>query len=280
MKNYAPYLMFQIARFGALTVPQMQKLCQGKCRRSSLYRALSELEKGDYVYPLLNPASRTRAYYATKEGREYVFGEEVTCATGIRTQDLDHTLQCAEILMSLCHFENVTGVSTPFEMSPPEIRSFCHERVPDGVFRLTQGGRNYELALELESSVRNRGRIAETLNRYWQTFKYGMPCTGVLIVAMDNTIFNMYTKAIAAMPDEFQTRVRLLNGPSLGELSTEAYGSRLESASTAWDLTRTTSMDEIVYSPNKTEVLIKQTTNTPHISRGPDSSHKMEVTHE
>ena len=77
MKDYGPYLLLQIARFGALTVPQMLRVCEGKCKRSSMYWALGELVEGHFVYPILNPASRARAYYATKEGREYVLGDEI-----------------------------------------------------------------------------------------------------------------------------------------------------------------------------------------------------------
>lgn len=260
MRNYAPYLLYQIARFGALSVPQMLKICEGKCKRSSLYRTLSKLVEGDYVYPILNPASRTRAYYATMEGRRYVFGDHVALTSGVKTAELDHAIQCAEILLELCQYERVTGISTQYEMSMDEVKRFCHERVPDGIFQLTQDGHHFELALEVESSVRNSARINEVLARYWQTFKYGMPCSGLLIVAMSKSVFGMYAKAIQAMPMEFQTRVRLIQGPGLEELKTEVYGQKLGGLARCLDLTRTLSIGEIQYMPVKTEVFLAQTT--------------------
>ena len=109
MKKYGPYLLYQIARFGALSVPQMIEVCQGRCARSSLYRALDELTSGRFVYPILNPASKTRAYYATKEGCEYVFGKSAKSSTAIKAAEVDHTIICAEVLLELCRRENVTA---------------------------------------------------------------------------------------------------------------------------------------------------------------------------
>ncbi len=259
MKNYRSYLLYQMARFGALTVPQILRICEGKCRKSTMYRTLSELVKGDYVYPILNPASRTRAYYATQEGREYILGKHEPLTTGVRTRELDHTILCAEILMELSQYENVTGISTHFEMSADEVKHFCHERIPDGVFRLTQAGQHYELALEVESTVRNMERITHVLERYWQTFKFGMPCSGLLVVAMDATIFGMYSKAIQLRPDEFQARVRLVQGAGLLGIRPEAYGLKVKALSSCLDLIRTTSMGELSYTPMKTNVFLSQT---------------------
>ena len=266
MKTYAPYLLYQIARFGALKVPQMMQICEGKCSRSAIYRTLDVLCEGDYVYPLTCPASRIRAYYATKEGREFTFGDDHAVTTGVRTKELKHTGLCTDILLDLCRYENVTGISTHFEMSADEIRQFCHERIPDGIFRLTQEGRHYEMALEVESTVRNSTRVADVLARYWQTFKYGMPCTGLLVVAMDKTIYGMYTKAIQAMPPEFQSRVRLVLGMDLEGLPPEAYGQKTAAIQRCLQLSRTLSQEEITYTPVKSRILLsKSTVQNPHI---------------
>lgn len=40
MKPYAPYLLHQIARFGALQKRQIEILCDGKCGQTSLYECL------------------------------------------------------------------------------------------------------------------------------------------------------------------------------------------------------------------------------------------------
>ncbi len=268
MRNYAPYLMYQLARFGALTVPQMLRICDGVCKRSSLYRALSELVDGKYVYPILNPASRTRGYYATKEGREWVQGTERQLTAGVRTQELDHTILCAEFLLDLCQFENIVGVATPFELGPDEIAQFCHERVPDGIFRLRQDGEHFEIALEVESSRRNNGRVAEVLGRYWSTFKHRMPCSGVLIAALDPTIYGMYSRSIATMPPEFQERVRLVRGDVLGTLRSEAYGQQTYGLRRCLDFTRTQSLDGIAYTPIKLEVFSPKTASQHPPDRG------------
>ena len=258
MRTYAPYLLYQIARFGALTVPQMLRVCDGMCARSSLYRALGELVDGKFVYPILNPATRTRAYYATPDGKESVFGAELTSAAVVRARDLDHTILCAEVLLELGHYENVTGITTEFEICTEEIKRFCFERIPDGIIRLSQNGEHFELAVEVESSVRNSTRISQVLENYWQTFRRGMECYGLLVVAITPTVFQMYTRAISKMPPEFQSRVKLLEGQGLLGIRPEAFGIRLKGRPSCLDLTRTTFLEEVTYSPMKSGLFLAQ----------------------
>jgi hypothetical protein len=180
MKSYAPYLLYQVSRFGALTVNQMLRICEGKCGRSSLYRALGELVDGGFVYPIMNPATRTRAYYSTLNGRRYVFGREQGLTPGVRSPELDHTILSAETLLQLSHYEKVTGISTHFEISHEDIKRFCYERIPDGIIQLNQDDHRFELAIEVESSARNATRVTEVLERYWETFRRGYECSGLL----------------------------------------------------------------------------------------------------
>ena len=277
MKKYGPYLLYQIARFGALSVPQMIEVCQGRCARSSLYRALDELTSGRFVYPILNPASKTRAYYATKEGCEYVFGKSAKSSTAIKAAEVDHTIICAEVLLELCRRENVTGISTQFELDPQVAKHFCHERVPDGVFRLTQDGQHYELALEVESTVRNCERINDVLDRYWKTFKRGMDCTGLLVVAMDETIFGMYTRAIQEMPDEFKHRVRVVKGIGLEGLPSTSYGERTSGLNRCLDFTRISSHGTNTYVPINTGAYLLKAPLKTLIDHGEDSNYQLEV---
>lgn len=263
MKSYAPYLLYQVARFGALTVPQILQVCEGKCRRSSLYRALGELVDGDFVYPILNPASRTRAYYATPDGRQQVFGTEQPLTAGVKPAELDHTITCADVLMKLCKFENVTGVATHFELSQEDFKRFCHERIPDGIIQLTQEGQSYELAVEVETSNRNASRVEQVLSHYWDTFRKGYECSGLLLIAVTRPIATMYRTALAQMPEEFQNRVRLLEGTDLQGLNQEAFGSPTANLSRCLDLARTSFHDEIKYSSTKSEIYLSQNLPKP-----------------
>jgi hypothetical protein len=255
-RDLQPYLLYQWARFGALSIPQALHLAEGKCRRSSLYRELKRLVRRDLIYPLLNPATNTRGYYATPEGRREVFGDVEPMIPGVKTPELDHSLEVSQVLIDLCRFENVTGIIGPYELSATGWRAFARDRFPDGAFRLTQDGQHYEIAVEVESTVRSGDRIEKILENYREAFK--TPCSGVLFVTSGVTNRNRYMKAIAQMPEDFQKRVRVTQGVGSEHLAAEAYGALRTSSDKIWDLTRTESMDGFTYSPSRVEILLSQ----------------------
>ncbi len=271
MKKYAPYLLYQVGRFGALNARQMLRICDGKCKRSSLYRTINELLKDKSLYHILNRSSGVSGYYLSKEAREFVFGADHKTNYGARACDLDHTFLCADILMELCRYQNVTGIASPFELSPEDLARFCHDRTPDGLFRLTQDGQHFEMALEVERIQKDATRVRAILERYWQTFKYGMECKGLLIVAMSATIHGMYTDLIREMPEEFQNRVRVVEGVGLLGLRAEAYGERTSGIHRCLDLNRTKFHDDVTYSPVKTNIYLSLSTpvgpNVPRASQ-------------
>ena len=259
MKSYGPYLLFQIARFGALTVPQMLHLCQGKCKRSSLYRALDELVDGGFVYPILNAATRTRGYYATLDGRRFVFGKSHPLTTGVKAYELDHTIKTADILLKLSQYSNVTGIATHFELNPEDIKRFCHNRIPDGILRLTQNGQHFELAVEVEASIKDTPRVKDVLESYHQSVKRGLECKGVLIVTMDSKVHSSYTKAIESLPSEFQPKVKLLFGKELSGIRTEAFGELSNGVPSSWELIRTSSQAGTEYASIKSTLYLLET---------------------
>ena len=279
MKNdYAPYLLYQVARFGALTFPQMQQICHGKCKRSALYTTIASLKKARLLSKIENDASGTRAYFATKEGRSFVFGPHFPAPSGIRASELDHTIGAAQVIMDLSQYENVTGIAMPFEMRPEELSKFCYNRVPDGILRLTQGDQNFELAVELETSVKATDGVRSVLERYWQSVRRGMECYGVLIVATSPQILQRYTHALKQMPAEFSERVKLLEGIGLNGINPQAFGEKNKAIPRVLELTRTESMDEITYTSVKSELFLAQTTFTGPTPMGSGPHIEMEVT--
>jgi hypothetical protein len=262
MRNYAPFLLYQVARFGALTIPQMLAICDGKCKKSALYVSVKELVDAKLLLPILNGATRTRAYYATKEGRRTVLGSDFPAPSGIRASELDHTVGAAQVLLELCRYENVTGIAAPYEMRPEEIARFCYERVPDGIVRLTQDGDDFELAVELETSVKATDNVQSVLDRYWQTIRRQMECYGVLIVGTSPEILRRYTHALSKMPPEFGERVKLLGDIGLKDINPKAFGQKTKAISDVVEITRTSSTGEIRYSPVKSELFLAQTAFT------------------
>lgn len=277
MKDYTPFLLYQIARFGALTVPQMLEVCQGKCKKSALYRTLAILVENKRVLPLLSPETRTRVYYATREGRRSVFGSELPGTVGIKVTEIDHTVAVTNTLFELSRYTNVTGVATPFEMHPDEIRKFCYERVPDGIVRVTQNGSDFEFAVEFEASVKATDRARDVLNRYWQTFRRSMECKGVLIVAASPLILRRYQRALQELPPECSERIRLLEGIGLNGINPMAFGKREKAISTVLELTRNSDTGFLRYTPVKSEHFLAYAANTVHTPRGSGPHIDLEV---
>lgn len=259
MKAYAPYLLYQTSRFGALSIPQMLMVCQGMCKTSSLYRAVKILVDDKLMHLMVNGATRTRAYHATANGREMVLGTRKGMAASLRAVELDHTVDVASVLLELCHHENVAGIATPFEMSLEEVRRFCHERIPDGIVRVKKGDRYFEYAVEVERTKRNYSRVNEVLDRYLQTFRRGMECVGLLIVTLDPEITARYRQALEKMPEEFRTRVRLLEGIGLAGLNLDAFGPRAQSQLSTLEFSRKSCPEGPQYSSVKSGILLAGT---------------------
>src|SRR5689334_19187398 len=109
MNPYTRYLLHQQARFGALRVDQMLRICEGKCKISALYKAIKRLGDLKFLSLMMDMDSRARAYYPTTLGKKAVFGNDYRGASGIRSDELGHTLDVTDVLLELCSRENITG---------------------------------------------------------------------------------------------------------------------------------------------------------------------------
>ena len=252
MKEHVPFLAHQIARFGALTIRQMQAICQDQCSRATLYRTLGQLMRSKYVIRVTHQLKPLIGYAATPELFKLIYGESHSRHTGIRARELEHTVACADAMITLSRYSFVTGIATEQEWTPEEIKLFCRGRIPDGIVQITQGDLKYELAVEVETTLKSELETVHVLDRYHQTLLRNMPCVGVLIVAGNRGVFKKYERNLTQLPSEIQERVLLVLPEGLRTLNPTYYGILAECPGQALSHRRTVSQNEGAYISMKT----------------------------
>lgn len=226
MRENVPFLAHQIARFGALTIQQMRYMCNDRFSRSAIYRTLAQLMRDQYLGRISHSSKPLVGYAARPEIYQLVYGESHQRHTGPRGKELEHTLLCTEVMIQLSRYSAVTGIATEHEWTPEEIKLFCHERIPDGIIQLTRDSLSYEIAVEVELSLKSERATNLVLSNYRQTFLRNMPCVGVLIIAADFSIVRKYQSLMANLPTEVEERILLTTVEGLDSLNPKYYGTR------------------------------------------------------
>lgn len=252
MKEHTPFLAHQIARFGTLTIRQMRTICHGQCSRATLYRTLGQFIQSKYVIRLTHQMKPLIGYAATPKLFELIYGQKHERHTGVRIRELEHTVACAEAMITLSRYSGVTGIATEQEWTPDEIKLFCRSRIPDGIIQVTQGDLSYELAVEVETTLKSELETAYVLERYQQTLLRNMPCVGVLIVAGNRGVFRKYERKLAELPSDIQERVLLVRTEGLRTLNSTYYGALGEYPGEVLSRRRTVSQNEGTYISMKT----------------------------
>jgi hypothetical protein len=249
MKKYAPFLSLQLARFGALTIPQMIGLCQGSCQKSTLYRTIGQWTKQGLLRRITHPVKSIIAYAATPALYALVYGSEHQRRIGIRETELSHSLFFSDVMIELSQYANVSGLASEYEIEPEEARQFCHGRNPDGIIQLTNEGSSFEFAVEVETSRKSTEKMERILAAYKSTFFRNMRCVGTIIVAEDPSILARYQKQIAELPAEIEERILVVNLQGLRALKTDLFGERLTQPGQSLELIRNSSQGTIHYTP-------------------------------
>ena len=224
MKKNLYFLSHQIARFGALTVPQMLNACSGKCSQATLYRMLDDLLRERLVKRIFLGEQAKHLFAARPSLYELVYGEEHQRSTGVSEYNSPHASLVAETILKLCRYSFVSGVATEYEITPNEAKSFCYSRVPDGIVQIVSPTQSFALAIEMERSRKDVRRIEVLLENYRQTFLRQMPCEGLLIVASNPTIAENYQTRISKMPTDIESRMVVTTPQGLSTLNQKYFG--------------------------------------------------------
>jgi hypothetical protein len=251
MKPHSPYILYQIARFGALTIHELQIVCQGACSRSGLYRSLEGLLRSKLIRRIPIETARSPVYMATEAGIRATLGNGRDPARFAAHADHNHTLRVAKTLLALARHENVTGICSEFELSVEEIRDFSGTKIPDGLIQVTRGNLIYELAIEVEVTPKAYSRSQEFLEKYKNAFEKGVICSGVFVICDEENIYDRYRGQLEQMGQSVAERFLILQGPDLPTINPLLYGQPEKHVGFCCEKRRTSFQGGIRYFPMK-----------------------------
>ena len=224
MRVHTPYLLYQVARFGALRSTEIEALCEGRCGKSVMYENIGELLHCRYIERFCHPEISRTAYRATRSGIKAAFGLDSDELPKFRDLDTKHALRVAQTLINLARFENVSGIATELELPRDSLQAFSHSKIPDGIIQVTRGGATYEIAIEVEATPKTAQRCEEFLDKYQQAFLRSAYCSGVIVVCDANDIYERYSNHLEKRDESVRSRVLLVRGPGLESLNPTVYG--------------------------------------------------------
>jgi len=231
MKTHIPLFLSLFIKFQVLTVTQLRSFLGQKCSRPRIYEHLKDLLNWGYVERVAHPQEGLIVYRATPKLLREVLGQTEEKILNLRMNDLKHTLACGSVANSLMRYSFVSGLSLEHELGTDELKNFCQDRKPDGIVQITRGETQYELAIELETTLKALNRIEKILSAYQNTFeskKY--LCAGVMIITPQMTAFETYRRTLEKMPTPFQNRIILQSDLELSSLNPKYFGAQLDRA--------------------------------------------------
>ncbi len=258
MRKNTLFLAHQIARFGAMTISQMQLACSGKCERATIYRTLRDLMISKDVIKTWNLGSSEFIYQATNRLYEKVYGGNHKKSSGICERNILHTVAVAQTFVTLSRYAFVNGIATEYEIDPTDLPKFCYSKVPDGLIQIEDGSQSFVLAVEIEFTQKNEILIDELLQKYRITLSKGMICAGAIIVVKNDAILKAYQAKISKLLAEFEDRVLVVTFDGLTKLNQKYFGELRISTQGSLEKIATTSQSGISFSLMKTSYPITQ----------------------
>lgn len=251
MKTHWPFLLHQITRFGAVTVPQLYELSSPRFKKSTLYNAMKRLKEQELIARIIHPTRDVLAYTANPSAYPLVYGDSDISYRRQKLLDLDHSIQCTQTLIELAHYEFVTGIAAENELTPEGLRHFTFSRIPDGIVEITRNQHQYWLAVEVETSLKSPLRIKEVLQRYQETFEMNLKCSAVILVATKSAIYTRYQRAIEGLPQAVAAKVLLCENPKALRLNEKYFGIRRNHIGNALEFAWNGSNTEFGFIPMK-----------------------------
>ena len=216
------------AKFGILTASDLVGICASQCKQRMIYLHLKDLMESGLIRRMAHPSKATFVYQATPA----LYGKEVNSQTKvespIRIDQLAHVVACNRAMFSLSHYSYVAGFALAHELDLSEIRKFCFDRIPDGIVKIVRPDIEYELAVEVETSIKSIPRIRKIFNSYCETWdKKTYPCAGVIIIAPNASAYQAYQNEMETIPEANRKRIVLKNSFELLDLNERYFGTKL-----------------------------------------------------
>ena len=247
MITHKTYLLHQFARFGVLTVPQVLRLSLIERKRTTTYEIIRSFVSDGLITKICHPTKRIYGYVATPKAYLLTYGDYSVKYRKPKELDLEHAVLCSDVMIELAHRSLVTGIASEHEIDLESLKCFCFSRIPDGIVQVKRGNLYYELAVEVELSLKSPARIKEILCNYQRTFELGLGCSGVLIIALSKKTHTQYQSHIAVLPESIRNQILLFSDTQLSTLNTKLFGERWKNSGKPLDLLRTQPEGEIEY---------------------------------
>lgn len=268
MKAASPYLLYQIARFGSLTIREIRALCEGIHAKTNIYAALKALVEAKLIVRLAHPNVDSPVYQPTPAGVRSTLGETQDHTRPARASDADHSLRVAQTLIALSRYENTTGFATEYEAPLEQWRQFSRSKVPDGAIQVTRGDLIYELAVEVEVTPKNWAKSEDFLNKYEDAFAHDASCSGVILVCDEDDILNHYQTLLKRKGEQLSKRFLVIRGPEVPTLNPSLYGEPWKIPGICANQRRASFSDGIRYLPIKFMSREKNAAHLPPDNRG------------
>jgi hypothetical protein len=172
-------------------------------------------------------------FIGTEAGLKMYLGPEHPVTKTPRLYDVAHTIACADTFIELLHRENVRGIATEYELGPKDLDGVLFARMPDALIVVRQGQFKYRIAVEVETSLKDKSLLQGLIFKYRQAFEAPLTCDGVIIVACTTKIHRAYQAAINEVPQDLREKFALFDSVKLSGLSDTVFGVRLSQVSRA-----------------------------------------------
>jgi hypothetical protein len=224
MRKHNQFLSRQIARFGAMTIPQMEFACSDKCGKATVYRMIDDLLEQGLIKRMPHIGKAGSLFSPRPALYRETYGDEIKTSTGLNEVNILHTIEVTQVLLNLSRYAFVSGIATEYEISSSDLSKFCHSRTPDGIIQITKESGSFELAVEVERTRRSDSRIEDVIEKYKYTLMKDMPCAGLLVVVQDQALFDVYQLKISKLPIEIAERLLVVTHDGLLNLKQEHFG--------------------------------------------------------
>jgi hypothetical protein len=251
MKTCTPYLLYQIARFGSLTMREIAQLTEERFGRTNVYDGLKAMLHSKLIVRLAYSNASSTVYQATDSGRSASLGQALDHTRSGRVADVTHSIRAAQTLIALSRYEYVTGFGTEFEIPLEQWREFSRSKVPDGVIQVTRDNLSYELAVEVEVTPKTWTRSEDFVTKYQEAFDQKARCSGVILVCDEQDIFDRYQTLLQKKGESIAKRFLVIRGPELPALNRRLYGEVRKKPGFCADKRRASSGGENQYLPMK-----------------------------
>jgi hypothetical protein len=213
-------------KFGFLTYAQIADFFAGELKGRSIRRCIAQLKK-DRLIAVSRPDESDRNL-CTHWSETYLGIDDYSVSKHYfqSPRELPHRIACNDVYISLAKCGFVSNVISEHEIKRFKIDCKTVDRNPDGVFTLSREGREpFDVAIEVETTHRNRNRINEVIQAYVDTYdKYPDGLRGVLIVAPKSNIVSAYQQSINQIGQKYPKRFILSERLDLSDVKETIFG--------------------------------------------------------